>query len=65
MVDRPSYEKINYNLRPAKNIERKMIAEACRLLPSVRPVNRYRYVGFGSRSSAIFDFSTKRWGSNE
>jgi hypothetical protein len=48
MVDRPSYEKINYNLRPAKNIERKMIAEACRLLPSARPVNRYRYVGFGS-----------------
>ena len=48
MVDRPSYEKINYNLRPAKNIERKMIADACRLLPGARPDNRYRYVGFGS-----------------
>ena len=48
MEGRPSYEKINYNLRPAKNIERKMIAEACRLLPGARPVNRYRYIGFGS-----------------
>ena len=48
MDDRPSYEKINYDLRPGKNIERKMIAEACGLLPNVRPVNHYRYVGFGS-----------------
>ena len=28
--DRPSYQKINYTLRPAKNIERKMIAEGMR-----------------------------------
>ncbi len=44
----PSYQKINYTLRPAKNIERKMIAEACSLLGSFQPVQGYRYIGFGS-----------------
>ena len=48
MTNRPSYEKVNYTLRPAKNIERKMIAEACARLSIFRPVNTYRYVGFGS-----------------
>ena len=44
----PSYQRINYTLRPAKNIQRKMIAEACARLTPFMPVDTYRYVGFGS-----------------
>ena len=48
MTSTVSYRKIDYTLRPAKNIERKMIAEACFRLTAFRPINTYRYVGFGS-----------------
>ena len=48
MTKIPSYRRIDYTLRPAKNIERKMIAEACFRLTAFRPVHSYRYVGFGS-----------------
>jgi len=43
-----SYQKVNYALRPAKNIERKMICEALRQLSEFCLVETYRYVGFGS-----------------
>ncbi len=43
-----SYEKINYALRPAKSIERKMMAEALRRLSGFGSLETYRYVGFGS-----------------
>ena len=43
-----SYEKINYSLRPAKAIERKMLCEAFRCLTPFATVQSYRYVGFGS-----------------
>ena len=45
---RSSYEKINYLLRPAKNIERKMLGEAFRRLAEFGKLDSYRYVGFGS-----------------
>lgn len=48
MSEIPSYRKINYTLRPAKNIERKMIAEACSRLATIMPLRAYRYIGFGS-----------------
>ncbi len=41
-------KKINYSLRPAKNIERKMICEALRRLTEFRLVETYRYIGFGA-----------------
>ena len=44
----PSYEKINYALRPAKNIERKMIVEALSRLRAFYTLESYRYVGLGS-----------------
>ena len=44
----PSYHKVNYSLRPAKNIERKMIVEACMRLRSFGRLEDYCYVGFGS-----------------
>jgi len=45
---KPSYESINYDLRPAKNIERKMLAEAIGALTAFAPLKTYSYVGFGS-----------------
>ena len=48
MTRMPSYERINYSLRPAKTIERKMIVEACSRLRSFYSLQGYRYVGFGS-----------------
>lgn len=44
----PSYRDVNYALRPAKNIERKMIAEVLRRLERVETLSEYQYVGFGS-----------------
>jgi len=41
-------ERINYRLRPAKNIERKMIAEALVRLTIIENTNNYKYIGFGS-----------------
>lgn len=43
-----SYRAINYSLRPAKAVERKMMGEAFRRLHSFQRVEDYRYVGFGS-----------------
>ncbi|TYQ28169.1 O-methyltransferase [Pseudanabaena sp. UWO310] len=43
-----SYQKINYSIRPAKNIERKMICDALRKLTEFRLLETYRYIGFGS-----------------
>jgi hypothetical protein len=43
-----SYRAINFSLRSAKNIERKMMAEALLRLDRIAPLNNYRYVGFGA-----------------
>jgi len=43
-----SYEKINYSLRPAKHIERKMMLDLFRSLHVFGSVASYRYIGFGS-----------------
>ena len=43
-----SYEEVNYTIRPAKQIERKMICEAIRRLAEFASVASYRYIGFGS-----------------
>ncbi len=39
---------LNYSLRPAKNIERKMMGEAFARLAPLCPLASYRYIGFGS-----------------
>lgn len=43
-----SYELINYALRPAKCIERKMLCEASRKLSEFAHLDSFRYIGFGS-----------------
>lgn len=48
MTKAGSYLKVNYALRPGKNIERKMIAEALMRLSVFRRVKTYRYIGLGS-----------------
>jgi hypothetical protein len=50
-----SYERINYSLRPAKNIERKMLCEAFRRLSPFATVESYRYIGFGSTYFSDFE----------
>jgi hypothetical protein len=45
---RPSYELVNYTLRPRKCIERKMLCEAFRRLSEFGSLSAYRYVGLGS-----------------
>ncbi len=46
--DAPSFEKIDYSLRPAKSTERWMLIEALNRLSSFSPVADYQYIGFGS-----------------
>ena len=49
-----SYEKVNFAIRPAKCIERKMLCEAFQRLREFGPLERYRYIGFGSTYFADF-----------
>ncbi|HWV98726.1 MAG TPA: O-methyltransferase [Candidatus Acidoferrum sp.] len=50
----PSFEKFNYGLRPAKNIERKMMCETLARLSRIAPLRSYQYIGFGA--VAFHDF---------
>ena len=43
-----SYRKIDYRVRPAKSIERKMLADGIRRLAEFERLDSYRYIGFGS-----------------
>ena len=47
-------ELLNYLLRPAKNIERKMLCEALSRLSIISKLSNYLYVGFGSTYFADF-----------
>lgn len=44
----PSYERVDYRIRPAKSIERKMLCEAFVKLGRFCDLTEYGYVGFGS-----------------
>ncbi|MBM3473514.1 MAG: hypothetical protein FJX75_09615 [Armatimonadetes bacterium] len=48
LQDTRSMKSPHYALRPAKNVERKMMCEAFRRLSGLRPVHDYRYIGFGA-----------------
>jgi len=43
-----SYRRINYALRPAKTVERKMLCEMFHRLHPFTRIDKYRYIGFGS-----------------
>jgi hypothetical protein len=57
-----SFEKINYNLRPNKCIERKMMCEALSRLSFIEHLDKYRYIGFGSPYFADFILFHKNLG---
>lgn len=44
-----SFESINYAIRPNKNIERKLIFEALKVLNDKFDFSQYRYIGLGGR----------------
>lgn len=50
-----SYRDINYAIRPAKNIERKMLSEAFQRLIFLDKLENYRYIGFGSTYFTDFE----------
>ena len=50
----PSYEKINYLLRPNKSVERKMVCEMLSTISMVNDISSYQYIGFGSTYFADF-----------
>lgn len=60
-----SFEKINYNLRPNKCIERKMMSEVLGRLSFIDDLDTYRYVGFGSPYFADFILFHKNLGVND
>ena len=61
----PSFERINYALRPAKNIERKMFCETFARLSRISPLAKYRYIGFGSIGFHDFNLFHQRLGIND
>ena len=60
-----SYEKINYSLRPAKAIERKMLCDAMRRLSFFHRIEDYQYIGFGSTFFTDFAVFHKSLGINK
>ena len=60
-----SYRQINYSLRPAKAIERKMLCEAFRRLYPFGKIETYRYVGFGSIYFSDFHLFHRALGMND
>jgi len=58
----PSYEKINYALRPAKAVERKMLCDSFLRLSEFSHISDYQYIGFGSAYFSDFSLFHKRLG---
>lgn len=57
-----SFEKINYNIRPNKCIERKMVCEVLSRLSFIDGLDNYRYIGFGSPFFTDFSLFHKQLG---
>lgn len=54
--------KYSYALRPRKQIQRLLIADACQRLRAVAPLEHYEYVGFGGFEFVDFDLFRRRLG---
>jgi len=57
-----SWRRIHYGLRPAKSVERKLMAEGLSRLDRLEPLERFRYVGMGSLYFADFSLFHRRLG---
>lgn len=60
-----SYRRLHYGLRPAKNVERKLIVEALSRLDHLHPLREFRYVGLGSLYFVDFALFHRRLGFTE
>lgn len=58
----PSYRLVNFRLRPAKAVERKMIVEACGRMRAFANMLGFRYVGLGSPFFNDFILLHRRYG---
>ena len=58
----PTFERFNYALRPAKNIERKMICEGLGRLSRIARLSEYKYIGFGAIGFVDFTLFHQRMG---
>jgi|GEM_PF-205467 len=59
---KPSYQKIDYSIRPAKCIERKLFCEIIGKLAPLQKIEEYRYIGFGSLFFSDFILFHKTFG---
>ena len=62
MADSPSFERINYSVRPAKATERHMLLDAVGRLSPFGSLRDYLYVGFGSTFFIDFKQVHQRFG---
>ncbi len=58
----PSYRLVNFRLRPAKAVERKMIVEVCSRLGAFSNLLGFRYIGLGSPFFNDFASIHRRYG---
>lgn len=62
IIEKKNFERINYSLRPAKHIERKMFCETFGRLSTLDNINNYRYIGMGSAYFSDFSLFHKSLG---
>jgi hypothetical protein len=60
-----SFREINYSLRPAKSVERKIMSDAFRRVETGWDLSTYRYVGMGSVYFADFQLFHQTLGIND
>ena len=58
----PSYERINYLLRPNKSVERKMVCDILSRISTIKNLTEYQYIGFGSTYFADFSLFHRELG---
>ena len=56
---------VNYNIRPCKSIERKMMCEIIARLAIFEQLHNYRYIGMGAKYFTDFSLLHKRFGINK
>lgn len=64
-TEKKNFERINYSLRPAKHIERKMFSETFGKLSILDNIRNYRYIGMGSAYFSDFSLFHKTLGINK
>jgi len=62
ITEKKNFERINYSLRPAKHIERKMFCETFGRLSILDNIKNYRYIGMGSAYFSDFSLFHKTLG---